>query len=146
MAIVEYSLGSANVSELAALYDTYGWWADRDEDGIRRALAETDEAIALRDEDTEELLAAARVLTDYTYYAMVFDVIVDVNRRGEGFGQELMAAVIDHPALSGVTPTLLAREGLVEFYESCGFEETEPVSHPDGEPEPLRFLSHRRND
>lgn len=144
MMTVEYSLGPDDVSELLALYETYDWWADRDEDRVRRALVGTDETIALRAEDTGELVASARVLTDYTYYAMVFDVIVHADRRGEGFGRELMDAVVSHPSLSEVTPTLLAREGLVEFYESCGFEETEPVAHPDGEPESLRFLASRR--
>lgn len=145
MTTVEYAVGPDDASELRSLYETYGWWSDRDEEGIRRALVGTDETIALRDEDAGSLVASARVLTDYAYYAMVFDVVVRADRRGEGLGRELLAAVVAHPALSGVPLTLLAREGLVEFYESCGFEATEPVDHPDGEPEPLRFLAYRRS-
>lgn len=57
-----------------------------------------------------------------------------------------MAAVVAHPALSGVAPTLLARDGLVEFYESCGFEAVGPVTHPDGDPERLRFLVGGRDE
>ena len=146
MTTIECSLGPDDVSELCSLYETYEWWADRSEDDLRQALVGTDEAIALRDEDTNELVASARVLTDYTYYAMVFDVIVDTARRGKGLGRELMAAIVAHPPLSGVPLTLLAREGLVEFYESCGFEETEPIAHPDGAPETLRFLAYGRNE
>jgi predicted GNAT family N-acyltransferase len=142
MTTVDRSLGSADAPELQSLYDTYDWWADRDEENVERALRATDEAVALRDAKTGELVAAARVLTDYTYYAMVFDVIVHADRRGEGLGRELVAAVVAHPPLAGVTPTLLAREGLVEFYESCGFEATGSVAHPEGEAEPLRFLAY----
>ena len=145
MTAIEYALGPDDVPELRALYETYDWWADREEDEIRRALAGTDEAVGLRDEDAGELVASARVLTDYAYYAMVFDVIVRADRRGEGLGRELMAAIAAHPALSDATLTLLAREGLVDFYESCGFAETEPIAHPDGEPEPLRFLARGRD-
>ena len=96
------------------------------------------------DEDDGDLVAAARILTDYTYYAMVFDVIVHAERRGEGLGEELMAAVVTHPPLSGLDLSLLAREGLIPFYEACGFEPQGGIDHPDGEPEKLRFLAYRR--
>lgn len=143
MATVECVLGPDDAPDLRSLYETYGWWADRGEEEIRRAVAGTDETIGLQDDD--ELVASARVLTDYAYYGMIFDVIVRADRRGEGFGRDLMAAVVAHPPLSGIPLTLLAREGLVEFYESCGFVETEPIAHPGGEPESLRFLAYRRN-
>lgn len=146
MATVEHSLGPDDAAAVRSLYETYDWWADRDEAGIQEALAESDEVVALRDEETDGLVASARVLTDYTYYAMVFDVVVHADRRGEGFGRELMDAVATHPSLSAVTPTLLAREGLVEFYEACGFEPTGPIEHPDGEPEELRFLAFEREE
>jgi len=70
-------------------------------------------------EDDGDLVAAARILTDYTYYAMVFDVIVHAERRGEG---------------------------LIPFYEACGFEPQGGIDHPDGEPEKLRFLAYRREE
>ncbi|WP_436926449.1 GNAT family N-acetyltransferase [Halosimplex amylolyticum] len=143
---VERSLGPAATPELIDLYETYGWWADREEAPLRRALAATDEVVALRDEETGDLVAAARVLTDYTYYAMVYDVIVRAGRRGEGLGEELLAALVTHPPLSDVDLSLLAREGLVPFYEACGFEAIGAVDRPDGEPETLRPLAYRREE
>jgi predicted GNAT family N-acyltransferase len=143
---IDRSLGPEAVPELIALYETYEWWADREADPVRRALAATDELVGVRDAETGELLAAARVLTDYTYYAMVYDVIVHADRRGEGVGEELLATVVTHPPLSDVAPTLLAREGLVPFYESCGFVEQGGIDHPDGDPEELRFLAYRRDE
>jgi len=101
--------------DLVALFETYGWWADRDRSEVRAALAGTDELVVLRDEGTP--VAAARVLTDYVYYAQVYDVVVHGDRRGEGLGRELMTAVVEHPRLRDVSPSLLAREGVVEFYE-----------------------------
>jgi len=141
---IDRSLGPEATPELLALYGTYDWWNDREADPVRRALAATDEIVGVRDAETDTLVAAARVLTDYTYYAMVFDVIVHADRRGEGIGEELLAAVVTHPPLSDVDPALLAREGLVLFYESCGFEEQGGIDHPDGDPEELRFLAYRR--
>lgn len=142
---VERSLGPEAAPDLLDLYETYGWWADREVAPLRRALAATDEAVALRDDETGDLVAAARVLTDYTYYAMVYDVIVREGRRGEGLGERLMAALETHPPLSGLHLSLLAREGLVPFYEACEFEELGAVERPDGEAEPMRFLVYSRD-
>lgn len=53
----------------------------------------------------------------------MYDVIVAADRRGEGSGGELMAAVRDHLDLRSVDGlSLLCREGLVPFYESVSFE------------------------
>ena len=141
MVSVEYG---ATAEELCSLYREYDWWSDRDADDVRRALQNTDETVLLR-ADSGEAVAAARILTDYTFYAMVYDVIVAADRRGDGLGQELMAAVRNHPRLQDVNPALLAREGLVPFYEDCGFEVMDDeVEHPDGDPEPLSWLVHSR--
>ncbi|MXR20578.1 GNAT family N-acetyltransferase [Halobacterium bonnevillei] len=143
MTSVEYG---ASADELWSLYREYDWWSDREPDSVRRALRNTDETVLLRDEETGDPVASARVLTDYVYYAMVYDVIVAQDRRGDGLGTELMAAIRDHPRLQDVAPSLLAREGLVSFYESCGFEVRDgAVEHPDGDPEPLSWMLHERD-
>jgi len=74
------------------------------------------------------------------------NVIVHADRRGEGLGEELLAALVTHPPLSGVDLELLSREGLVPFYETCGFEDVGAIEHPDGDPEELRFLAYRREE
>ncbi|WP_123538758.1 GNAT family N-acetyltransferase [Halosimplex salinum] len=142
---IERSFGPDAAADLLDLYETFEWWADREETPLRRALAATDEVVALRDEETDDLVAAARVLTDYTYYAMVFDVIVREGYRSEGLGRELMAALVTHPPLSGVDLSLLAREGLHPFYESCGFEPLDTVAQPHGYPDTLRPMAYRRD-
>ncbi|WP_306054689.1 hypothetical protein [Natronococcus wangiae] len=54
-------------------YEDYEWWADRDVGAVREALAETEVVVGV--EEDGKLVAAARVLTDYTYYANVFVVL-----------------------------------------------------------------------
>lgn len=122
-------LGPEDTDELLALYEEEEWWADRERATLRHALEHTPLALGLRtyrdDRHGENgrLVAAARVLTDFAYYATVYDVIVAEAHRGDGIGRRLMEAVVDHPSLADVNPMLLCRGGLVSFYETCGFEE-----------------------
>jgi GNAT superfamily N-acetyltransferase len=146
-------LTPADAPALTALYEDYEWWDDRTESRVRKALAASDVAVGVvtdddggADEDGN-LVAAARVLTDYTYYAMVFDVIVAADRRDEGLGEVLMTAVRDHPDLQSVDGIeLMCRDGLVPFYESMGFERhpTE-VDVPEGGTEKLVVMTHGRD-
>jgi hypothetical protein len=55
-----------------------------------------------------------------------------------------MAALVTHPPLAELNLSLLAREGLVTFYEACGFEELGSVERPGGEPEEMRYLVYSR--
>ena len=71
-------LTPADAEALTALYRDYEWWADRTVEDVRRALAETEVAVGV--EADGELVAAARVLTDYTYYAKVYDVLRTAKR------------------------------------------------------------------
>jgi GNAT superfamily N-acetyltransferase len=144
---VEYDLDpERREGDLLALYRTYDWRADRTEEDLRQALRHTDELVALCEPDAGVIIAAARVLIDYVYYAMVYDVVVGERHRGEGLGRRLIEAVVDHPDLTETRGlSLLCREGLVPFYESCGFEiSDETVTHPDGAPEPLRWMRYQR--
>lgn len=138
-------LSTDDAEELAALYEDYEWWEDREVSDIRAALDETEVALGVVDEggggtgDDPELVAAARVITDYVYYGMVFDVIVASDRRDEGLGETLMQAVVNHPDLQDLPGlSLLCREGLVPFYESVGFEYYDPeLEIPEGGTEEL---------
>jgi len=133
---------------LTALYEDYEWWEDRGVDGVRDALAGTEVAVGVWGDDDDRLVAAARVLTDYTYYANVFDVIVAADRRGDGLGEVLMAAVRDHPDLQSVPGlSLLCREGLVPFYESVGFELYDrEFEVPEGGTEELVRMTYSHDD
>lgn len=121
-----------DAEELTELYEEYEWWEDREVDDVRTALSKTEVVVGVECETSGKsgggnLVAAARVLTDYTYYANVFDVIVAADHRGEGFGEILMEAVVDHPDLQSVVGlSLLCRRGLVPYYESVGFDLFDP--------------------
>ena len=137
------ALSPDDAPELTALYEEYEWWDDRTVSEVRDALAETEVAVGI--EDGGDLVAAARVLTDYQYYANVFDIIVVADRRGEGLGETLVEAIVDHPDLQS-TPgvALLCRDGLAPFYESLGFEVFGPEFEvPEGGTEELVRMTYQ---
>ena len=131
---------------LTALYEEYEWWDDREVHEVREALAATEVAVGVEAEG--DLVAAARVLTDYTYYATVFDVIVARDRREAGLGETLMDAVVAHGDLRSLPGlSLLCRRGLVEFYESVGFELSDgEVEVPEGGSEELVRMVYRHEE
>jgi predicted GNAT family N-acyltransferase len=135
----QVELGPEDAPELTALFEEYGWWADRTVADVREALANTAVAVGMRDDG--DLVAAARVVTDGVYYAKLFDVVVAESRRGDGLGTELVEAVGSHPELDGVFLSVTCREGLVDFYERAGFEPyPSPVDRPDGPAEEMQHL------
>ncbi|WP_247003614.1 GNAT family N-acetyltransferase [Halosolutus gelatinilyticus] len=139
-------LRPADAPALTALYEEYAWWDDRDVDAVRKALTETEVAVGV--EDDGDLVAGARVLTDYRYYATVYDVLVAADRRGEGFGERLLNAVVSRSDLETVPGlSLLCHEGLVLFYESIGFEPFGPEFEiPEGGTAELLRMTYERAD
>jgi ribosomal protein S18 acetylase RimI-like enzyme len=118
--------GSEHVEEFRDLYDQYPWWEGRTPENVQTMIDHTDLLVGLRDTETTHLVAAGRVLTDFVYYAKIYDVIVAENYRGNGLGRQLMESIVEHPALSSTSNmTLDCRDGLVSFYEDCGFERHE---------------------
>lgn len=77
------------VAELLQLYRSAWWASDRTGDEVSSMLLHCDLVTGLVDEATDQLVAFARVLTDHTYFAMIFDVIVTPEWRGTGLGREL---------------------------------------------------------
>ncbi len=53
------------------------------------------------------LAAFARVVTDYTLFAYLCDVIVDEPYRGDSLGKQLMDAVMAHPDLQNLRHFML---------------------------------------
>jgi predicted GNAT family N-acyltransferase len=117
---------SKHTAEFRDLYDQYPWWEDRSSEDVQTMIEHTDLLVGLRNTENGHLVAAGRVLTDFVYYAKIYDVIVAKKYRGDGLGQQLMGSIVDHHALSSLsTLTLDCRDGLIPFYEDCGFERNE---------------------
>ena len=69
-----------------------------------------------------DLVAFARVLSDLTFKAFLFDVIVAAPYRDQGLGRELMEAILHHESLQDVKHfELYCLPEMTDFYRQYGF-------------------------
>jgi len=74
-------------------------------------------------ESDKKLIGFARVITDYTTYAYMVDVAIDVTHRRKGIATELVKTIMSHPELQGLrTWTLRSTEEARKIYEALGFQ------------------------
>ena len=66
-------------------------------------------------------IAFARVITDFATFAHLADVFVVPEYRGNGYGKQLVAAVLRHPSLQRLRRFTLATNDAQGLYERFGF-------------------------
>jgi len=115
-------LTCAHIEQLWRMYQGEWWSRGRNLNDVRRAVEHSDLICAYCDPATGRLAAFARVLTDFVYKAVIFDVIVDRPHRRLGLGRMLIEAVTSQPALLFVEHIeLYCSPELVPFYKRWGF-------------------------
>src|SRR6266704_2944849 len=108
-----------DVGQLLELYKTAWWALSRSADDVRRALEHSHPVVTAWEGET--LVGFTRVISDRTYRATIWDVIVRPSHQGRGVGQRLMKFVLDHPDLKTVSNFLLLTKDKHAFYERFGF-------------------------
>lgn len=108
-----------DVAGILALYDQTWWAQGRNVEDVRRALEHSHPVVtAWRGSD---LVGFARVISDLTFRATVWDVIVRPDEQGRGVGTALMKFVLQHPDLQSVSQFLLLTADKHGFYQRLGF-------------------------
>jgi len=118
---VIYELSDGQVGKLHQLYQREWWTKGRSLAETKRCVEGSQVCIGVID-DTGVLHGFSRVLTDYTFKALIFDVIVSEQHRGTGLDDKLMRLVMDDDRLRGVKHfELYCLPELYGFYEKFGF-------------------------
>jgi len=117
---VIYKLTENHIKDLHNLYCNE-WWTDS------RTLAQTKNCVAgsqicigLIKNDT--LIGFVRVITDFTFKALIFDLIIKKEYRSKKLGHKLMNLVKNHDQLKNVVHfELYCLPELKEFYNQFNF-------------------------
>ena len=116
-----HELDETLIAQLHALYVREWWTADRSLEETRRCVEGSQVCIGLAD-DSGDLIGFARVITDFSIKALIFDVIVAETHRGDGLGDRLVELVLEHPDLANVKHfELYCLPDVQAFYERHGF-------------------------
>jgi GNAT superfamily N-acetyltransferase len=108
--------------DLAQLLELYQitWWAhDRTRNQVRRALQHSRPVISAW--EGGRMVGFTLVISDLTYRATIWDVIVRPSHQGRGVGKLMMQHVLEHPDLQTVTNFVLLTKDQHAFYERLGF-------------------------
>jgi len=118
-----YKLDAHHIKQLHNLFKKEWWTNKRSLEETQKVVANSSIVIGLVDSNND-LRAFARVLTDYTFKAIIFDVIVDESFRDRGLGKELMRLVLEHEELKEVKHfELYCLPEMIEFYKSFRFSD-----------------------
>jgi GNAT superfamily N-acetyltransferase len=122
-------LSEEQTLQLHELYQGEWWSRGRSLEEVRTMLAHSGPIFGVRTEESAELIAFARVLSDRIFKAFLFDVIVHPAHRGQGLGRGLLRQILDAPELRQVRHfELYCLPERVSYYEEFGFSaEFEPA-------------------
>ena len=121
--------GDRDRVDLDQLLDLYRgtWWAkNRERSDVERALAHSHPLITAW--AGPRMVGFARAISDLTYRATIWDVIVRPELQGRGVGRRMMQAILDHPDLESVTMFLLLTKDQHRFYAGLGFTHEKDMS------------------
>lgn len=118
---VIYVLNNGQIRELHALYQNEWWTKGRTISETESCVKGSQICVGLVD-DQGTLQGFARVLTDYTFKALIFDLIVSKKYRNKGLGNKLMSLIKNHQELQNVKHfELYCLPEMFVFYEKHGF-------------------------
>jgi GNAT superfamily N-acetyltransferase len=103
------------------------WASDRSRASIERSIRNS-LCFGLYDARSGRQIGLTRVVTDYSTFAWLCDVIVEREYRGRGLGKWMMETVFSNPDLGEIARWMLATLDAKELYERYGFT---PFARPD---------------
>jgi len=111
--------GRLDAARVLALYDQTWWAKGRTVTEVQRALDHSHPVVTAW--IGGELVGFTRVISDLTFRATIWDVIVRPDIQGRGVGTALVTYVLQHPDLKSVSQFLLLTADKHGFYERLGF-------------------------
>jgi len=114
------------IDDLMKLYKNEWWTNKRKKEDVIKMLKHSSLIFGIV--KNNKLIAFARVLSDFVYKALIFDVIVDREYRRLGLSRKLLNEIFNHPKLQNVSGfELYCQAEMIYFYNKFGFKKLELV-------------------
>lgn len=116
-----YEFTSTQVARVQQLFEGQWWTKHRTIEETQQGIDGSQICIGVVDTE-HKIQGFCRIVTDFTFKALIFDLIISDQYRGAGLGSELLFAIEQHPKLTRVKHfELYCLPELVPFYEKHGF-------------------------
>lgn len=116
-----YQFSDQHIKQVHQLFKQVWWSKERTIEETTNCVRGSQVCIGILDND-DNLIGFTRIISDFIYKAIIFDVIVSETHRGHGLGQRLMSLVKNHEKLKAVKHfELYCLPEMEAFYASFGF-------------------------
>jgi len=108
-------------NQLHELYLNEWWTQDRTLEETKKCISGSQVCIGVIDED-KNLVGFIRVITDFIFKALIFDLIINKNYRNKGIGKKLLEEILSHKKLKDIKHfELYCLPELEKLYKQFGF-------------------------
>ncbi len=112
-----------NIDVVAGLLGKTYWGHKRTRPVVEKLIPKSFCFSLLRD---GEQIGFARIVTDYTVFSWLSDLVIDDEYRGQGLGRWFLNCVLTHPEIAG-TQFVLQTTHAHALYEKFGFAKSEKI-------------------
>ena len=110
------------LNKLQKLLDKNAFWAkSRTINDLKKCLANSDVIVSLWVDN--EIVGFGRALTDGIYRGVLWDVVIDQNHQGKGFGKLIVKNILSSKKIKKTKKLYLMTTNKKEFYSQMDFEE-----------------------
>ena len=108
--------------KLQKLLNTNAFWAkNRTINDLKKCLANSDVVISLW--VGKEIVGFGRALTDGVYRGVLWDIVIDQNYQGKGFGTLIVKNLLSSKKIKNTKKIYLMTTNQLSFYSQINFKE-----------------------
>ena len=110
------------LNKLQKLLDNNTFWAkNRTIKDLKKCLANSDVIVSLWLGD--EIVGFGRALTDGIYRGVLWDIVIDQNYQGKGFGKLIVKSLLSSKKIKNTKKLYLMTTNKKQFYSQLDFKE-----------------------
>ena len=117
--LISLEKNRVDIDALHAMLNRSHWGRGRSREAVEKTIANSLCFSLIND---SEQIGFAHVITDGVTYAVILDMIVRENFRGQGLGKWLVQCIGEHPEVVPLRQVLWTSVAY-DFYQKAGFEE-----------------------